>query len=116
MHFAAATMAGERGVAALFGRETNHGEEAGAIAQAANGSLFIDDVASLDPATQARLASAIASRQYVPEGGQKPRAMNARVIAATTRPLEQDLQAGTLREDLFFQLTVLSVQVPSMSP
>ena len=114
IHFAAATMAGERGVAALFGRETGNGEEAGAIAQAANGTLFIDEVASLDGSTQARLASAIAARQYVPEGGQRPRTLTARVIASATRPLEMDLQAGTLREDLFFQLNVLSVQVPAL--
>jgi len=114
IHFAAATMAGERGIAALFGRESANGEESGAIAQAANGTLYIDEVASLDAQTQARLASAIAARQFVPEGGQRPRPFAARVIASTTRPLEQELQAGTLREDLFFQLNVLSVQVPAL--
>ncbi len=114
IHFAAATMAGERGIAALFGRESATGEESGAIAQAANGTLYIDEVASLDAQTQARLASAIAARQFVPEGGQRPRPFAARVIASATRPLEQELQAGTLREDLFFQLNVLSVQVPAL--
>ncbi len=114
IHFAAATMAGERGIAALFGRESANGEESGAIAQAANGTLYIDEVASLDAQTQARLASAIAARQFVPEGGQRPRPFAARVIVSATRPLEQELQAGTLREDLFFQLNVLSVQVPAL--
>ena len=114
VHFAAATMAGERGVAALFGRDTAHGEEPGAIAQAANGTLYIDEVASLDATTQARLASAIAARQYVPESGQKPRPFAARLIASSLRAPEQELQAGTLREDLYFQLNVLSVHVPAL--
>jgi two-component system nitrogen regulation response regulator NtrX len=114
VHFAAATMAGERGIGALFGRDTAHGEEAGAIAQAANGTLYVDDVAHLDATTQARLASAIAARQYVPEGGQKPRPFLARVVASSTRPLEHDLQAGSLREDLYFQLNVLTVHVPAL--
>ncbi|HWT16868.1 MAG TPA: sigma-54 dependent transcriptional regulator [Patescibacteria group bacterium] len=114
VHFATATMAGERGIAALFGRDTAHGEEPGAIAQAASGTLYLDDIASLDATSQARLASAIAARHYVPESGQKPRPLHARVIASTTRPLEQELHAGTLREDLFFQLNVLSVHVPAL--
>ena len=114
VHFAAATMAGERGVGALFGRDGAHGEDAGAIAQAANGVLYIDEVASLDASTQARLAAAIAARQYVPEGGQRPRPLAARVIVSSLRPLEQELQAGTLREDLYFQLNVLSVHVPAL--
>lgn len=114
VHFAAAAMAGERGVSALFGRETAHGEEAGAIAQAARGTLYIDEVANLDAATQARLAAAISTRQYLPEGGQKPRALQARIIASNQRPLEQDVQSGALRDDLYFQLNVLSVHVPAL--
>jgi transcriptional regulator of acetoin/glycerol metabolism len=96
--------------AELFGRSDGPlGETPGAIARAAGGTLFLDDVDALPPALQARLVAALAARR---DDG-RPR-LDIALAAATTRELRDCIAAGGFREDLYFRLNGLALRLPPL--
>lgn len=99
---------------ALFGAEAAGEILPGALEQAADGTLYIDEIVALDGEVQGKLAAALETRSYTREGGNKVLPLLARIIASSTHALEQLLQSGSLREDLFYQLNVLSVQAQAL--
>ncbi len=99
----------ERVLAGLFGTESNGDVIPGAFEQASAGTIYIDEVTTLDEPAQARLAAALESRLFVREGGNQSLPLSTRVIASSSHALEAALQSGELREDLFYQLNVLAV-------
>jgi DNA-binding NtrC family response regulator len=100
---------------ALFGAEGVDGIQQGLLEQASGGTLFLDEVAELDPELQQRLASVLERRALVRSGGAVPAALDLRVIAATAQNLEAQVKAGRFREELFYLLNVVPLQVPSLS-
>jgi DNA-binding NtrC family response regulator len=86
----------------------------GLIEVAEGGTLFIDEVAEMSPALQAKLLRVLEDGHYRRVGGTKASHANVRMIAATNRPLEEEQKAGRFREDLFYRLNVVSIDLPPL--
>jgi NtrC-family two-component system response regulator AlgB len=104
---------------ALFGHK--RGAFTGAVAdaigkvqEAEGGTLFLDEVGDLVPDTQARLLRFLNDRTYERLGETSERRADVRLIAATNRPLEDEVRAGRFREDLFFRLNVITLTLPPL--
>ncbi|MBU1319786.1 MAG: sigma-54 dependent transcriptional regulator [candidate division Zixibacteria bacterium] len=104
----------------LFGHE--RGAFTGAIRRklgrfelAENGTLFLDEVGEIKPSVQVKLLRALEQRKIVRVGGTDEIAINVRVISATNRDIENDMETGQFREDLFYRLNVFPVQMPTLA-
>jgi two-component system response regulator AtoC len=86
----------------------------GLFVEADGGTLFLDEIAELTPPLQAKLLRALQEEEVRPVGDSKPRKVDVRVLAATARDVERDVEAGRFREDLFYRLNVLRVRVPPL--
>jgi transcriptional regulator with PAS, ATPase and Fis domain len=86
----------------------------GLIELAEGGTLFIDEVAEMAPTLQAKLLRVLEDGHYRRVGGTKEFRASVRVIAATNKPLEDEQKAGRFREDLFFRLNVVSIDLPPL--
>ena len=86
----------------------------GLIEVAEGGTLFIDEVAEMSPSLQAKLLRVLEDGHYRRVGGTKESHANVRVIAATNKPLEEEQKAGRFREDLFYRLNVVSIDLPPL--
>jgi transcriptional regulator with GAF, ATPase, and Fis domain len=86
----------------------------GLFAAADNGTLLLDEVGELSLALQAKLLRTLATGEVRPIGEHQSRRVNARVIAATNRDLEQAIEHGTFREDLYARLTGAVIRVPPL--
>jgi DNA-binding NtrC family response regulator len=86
----------------------------GRFVQADGGTLFLDEIGELPPAAQAKLLRAIQEREVVPVGEAKPVPVDIRIVAATHRDLEQMVADGKFREDLFYRLAVVPLEVPTL--
>jgi len=102
-------------VSALFGAESADGVQQGLLEQANGGTLYLDEVAELDPELQQRLSSVLERRALVRSGGSAPAPLDLRVIASTAQNLEAQVKAGRFREELFYLLNVVPLQVPPLS-
>ena len=103
----------------LFGHEK--GAFTGAIAarrgrieEAHEGTLFLDEIGEMALALQAKLLRALQQREFTRVGGNKPVRVDFRLIAATNRNLEEARKKGTFRDDLYYRLNVVSIQMPSL--
>ena len=81
---------------------------------AEGGTLFVDEVAEMAPALQAKLLRVLEGGQYRRVGSTQERRADVRVVAATNKPLEDEQKAGRFREDLFFRLNVISIALPAL--
>ncbi len=81
---------------------------------AEGGTLFIDEVAEMAPALQAKLLRVLEDGHYRRVGSTQERHANVRVVAATNKPLEEEVKAGRFREDLFFRLNVIAITLPAL--
>jgi NtrC-family two-component system response regulator AlgB len=86
----------------------------GKVEEAEGGTLFLDEVGELTPDAQARLLRFLNDRTYERLGDPKERKADVRILAATNRPLEEGVQAGRFREDLFFRLNVITLTLPPL--
>jgi two-component system response regulator HydG len=86
----------------------------GKLAEAGRGTLLLDDVDTLSPEAQAKLLRAVEAREFEPVGSDRPRRLEARLVAASNRPLEEEVRAGRFRPDLFYRLAVVSLRVPPL--
>lgn len=86
----------------------------GRFAAADTGSVFIDEVGDVSPGVQVKLLRVLQEREFEPLGSNKTLTTNARVIAATNRNLEKMVRAGTFREDLFYRLNVIPLEIPPL--
>lgn len=111
---AAGAVPDEQAAVALFGSEAGGEAAAGLLEQAQGGTLYLDGIAELGPETQLRLSSALERRQILRVGGRVPIPLDVRVIAASSQDLEAERAAGRLRDELYFQLNVLPIQVPAL--
>ncbi|HEY6941828.1 sigma-54 dependent transcriptional regulator [Dokdonella sp.] len=112
---AAGAIARETAALALFGAEdASGGVQHGLFEQANGGTLYLDEVAELDPELQLRLSSVIERRALIRCGGHEPVAIDARVIAATAHDLPALVAAGRFREELYYQLKIVPLEVPPL--
>lgn len=86
----------------------------GKFASAGPGTLLLDEIDVMPCEQQAKLLRVIESGEYEPVGSNETRRSEARLIVATNRPLDQLIQAGTFRLDLFYRLNVLRFQLPPL--
>ncbi len=86
----------------------------GLFAEAAGGTLFLDEVAELPMEHQAKLLRVIETHHYRPVGEEGERAFEGRLIAATHRDLRREVEAGRFRQDLFYRLQVLPLELPPL--
>src|SRR5213594_3999550 len=87
---------------------------AGLFQQAHGGTLFLDEIADLPPSLQPRLLRAIQERSVRPLGADHEVPVDVRIVAATNRDLEAAVEEGRLREDLYFRLNVIRVELPPL--
>jgi DNA-binding NtrC family response regulator len=86
----------------------------GVFAHAGDGTVFLDEIAELPLATQAKLLRAIEQKEVLPVGANEPVKVEARIIAATNKNLSAEVAAGKFREDLFYRLNVVTLTVPPL--
>ncbi len=103
----------------LFGHERGaftgaHQTRRGAFELAREGTLFLDEIGELSAAAQAKLLRVLEEREIVRLGGSRTIAVDTRVVAATNRDLEQDVEAKRFRQDLLFRLNVHTLAVPPL--
>jgi len=103
----------------LFGHE--RGAFTGAVAQrkgrfeqADGGSLFLDEIGDLSPTLQVKLLRVLQDRRFERLGGNRTLTVNVRILAATHRDLEGAIKTGAFREDLYYRLNVVTIQVPPL--
>lgn len=119
VHVDCAALPGELIEAELFGYErgafTNaHQAKPGLIEVAEDGTLFLDEVGELPLELQAKLLNVLERRQVRRLGSTREHSVNAHVIAATNRDLQQMVAAGRFRSDLYFRLNVLGLDLPPL--
>lgn len=89
-------------------------DQIGVFQHAAGGTIFLDEVGELAPATQAKLLRAIEQKEVLPVGANEPIAIEARILAATNKDLAKEVEAGRFREDLYYRLNVVSIVLPPL--
>jgi transcriptional regulator with PAS, ATPase and Fis domain len=103
----------------LFGHEKGsftgaQQSKSGLIEVAEGGTLFIDEVAEMAPSLQAKLLRVLEDGHYRRVGSTKESHANVRIIAATNKPLEQEQKAKRFREDLYYRLNVVTIEMPPL--
>jgi PAS domain S-box-containing protein len=89
-------------------------DKPGRFALAESGTLFLDEIGDISPAMQARLLRVLQERVYEPLGGTHPVNADVRVIAATNRELKKLVEQRLFREDLFYRIHVIRIELPSL--
>ncbi len=103
----------------LFGHEKGSftgaiGESEGYFGTANNGTIFLDEVGELPIATQARLLRVLETGEYIRVGGQKIMKTNVRIVAATNVNMRKAISEGRFREDLYYRLNTIPIQMPPL--
>lgn len=103
----------------LFGHERGaftgaHAHKMGKFEQADGGTLFLDEIGDMSLMTQTKTLRVLEESRIERVGGTKVIPVNVRVIAATNKDLEAELEAGNFREDLFYRLNVITLRVPPL--
>jgi DNA-binding NtrC family response regulator len=86
----------------------------GFFQKADKGTLFLDELSEVSHALQIKLLRAIQEREVIPVGGREPLKFDVRLIAATNKKLEDEVERGAFREDLFYRINVITVPLPPL--
>jgi len=103
----------------LFGHEKGsftgaHAEKPGKFELASGGTIFLDELGEMPIALQAKLLQVLQDEEFYRVGGKRPVHVDSRVVVATNRELEEEIERGRFREDLYYRLNVVSVRVPPL--
>jgi PAS domain S-box-containing protein len=103
----------------LFGHERGaftgaQAKKRGLLELAEGGTILLNEIGELSPVLQAKLLTFLDTKKITRVGGEKSISVNARIIAATNRDLEKDVEENRFRQDLFYRLNVISIRVPAL--
>src|SRR5437763_5557603 len=103
----------------LFGYEKGaftgaFGSKPGRVELAHRGSLFLDEISELDMSLQSKLLQLLQDGQFCRIGAQEDKKVEVRVVCATNRNLEQEIESGTFRQDLFYRINVVNLHMPAL--
>src|SRR5438445_9147232 len=103
----------------LFGYEKGaftgaYGSKPGRVELAHRGSLFLDEISELDLALQSKLLQLLQDGQFCRIGAQEDKKVEVRVVWATNRRLEEEIETGTFRQDLFYRINVVTMEMPPL--
>jgi Nif-specific regulatory protein len=103
----------------LFGHEKGaftgaQDRKRGRFELAQNGTIFLDEIGDVQPATQVKLLRVLQEREFERLGGTEPIKVNVRLIAATNKDMEKAIADGAFREDLFYRLNVFAIFIPPL--
>lgn len=103
----------------LFGYEKGaftgaNSAKPGLVEVADGGTLFLDEIGDMDLAVQAKLLRFLESGEFLRVGSTRVRKVKVRVVAATNRNLREDVREGRFREDLFYRLNVVTIEIPPL--
>ncbi len=101
----------------LFGYEKGaftgaYGMKPGRVEMAHRGTLFLDEISELDLALQSKLLQLLQDGQFCRIGAQEDKKVEVRVVCATNRKLDAEIENGTFRQDLFYRINVVNLQLP----
>ena len=91
-----------------------HEDKTGKFRKADGGTLFLDEVGDMSLKTQAKVLRALDEQRFAPLGANESIKVDARVVAATNKNLEEEIERGNFREDLFYRLNVIPFHVPPL--
>ncbi|WP_243545704.1 sigma-54-dependent transcriptional regulator [Pseudodesulfovibrio tunisiensis] len=86
----------------------------GLLEEAQGGTIFLDEIGELTPSTQVKLLRAIQEKEIKPVGGNKPISIDVRFLSATSRNLDEGVESGEFRKDLYYRLAVIPLQLPPL--
>jgi DNA-binding NtrC family response regulator len=86
----------------------------GRLHYANKGTLFLDEIGDMQPALQAKLLRVLQEKEFEPVGSVKPHKVDVRVVAATRCELEEEVNSGKFREDLYYRLSVVPIRIPPL--
>src|SRR5262249_15930407 len=89
-------------------------DQTGVFLHAGPGTVFLDEIAEMPPATQAKLLRAIEQKEILPVGADEPVAVDARILAASNKDLKKEVDQGRFRPDLYYRLNVVAIPVPPL--
>jgi transcriptional regulator with PAS, ATPase and Fis domain len=89
-------------------------DKIGLFEAARGGTIFLDEVSEMTPATQVKLLRVLQEREIMPVGATEPRPIDVRVLGATNRDLEEMVREGSFRTDLYYRLNVVVVKIPPL--
>ena len=89
-------------------------QKSGRFEQADGGTVFLDEIGEISPTAQIKLLRILQSQKFERVGGENTITVNTRILAATNKDLQQEVKTGNFREDLFYRLNVIPIQVPPL--
>ena len=89
-------------------------DKEGLLVAAKSGTFFLDEIGEMSPATQVKLLRALQEREVIPVGSTEAVPMDARIVAATNRDLEEEIRRGSFRSDLYYRLNVIALHMPPL--
>src|SRR5215467_5064644 len=89
-------------------------DRAGLFVEADGGTMFLDEIAELSPALQAKLLRVLQEGEIRPLGATRSQKVDVRVVAATNKDLEENLANGTFRQDLYYRLNTIHIHLPAL--
>jgi two-component system response regulator AtoC len=103
----------------LFGYEKGaftgaYGSKPGRVEMAHRGTLFLDEISELDLALQSKLLQLLQDGQFCRIGSQEDKKVEARIVCATNRNLESEIETGSFRQDLYYRINVVNLQMPPL--
>jgi two-component system, NtrC family, response regulator AtoC len=103
----------------LFGYEKGaftgaYGSKPGRVEMAHRGTLFLDEISELDLALQSKLLQLLQDGQFCRIGAQEDKKVEVRIVCATNRQLEVEIESGTFRQDLFYRINVVNLHLPPL--
>jgi len=103
----------------LFGYEKGaftgaHRNKRGFFSQAHGGTIFLDEVSEMPESMQVKLLRVLQEKQFYPLGGEKSTDVDARILTATNKNLEDEVKSGKFREDLFYRIYVIPIHLPPL--
>ena len=103
----------------LFGHEKDafrgaHAKKIGKFEMADGGTIFLDEIGDMSLKTQAKILRVLQEKQFQRVGGNRILEVDVRVMAATNKDLEEEIRNGTFREDLYYRLNVVPIEVPPL--